>query len=267
MSPVREVAASACTIAGSDSGGSAGIQADLRTFALHRVHGASAVTALTAQNTVGVQDVWPVPPAFVRAQMDSVFDDLCIGGVKTGMLGSPELIETVAAKLRTARPDWVVVDPVMVSSTGARLLPEAGEAALRETLLPMADVVTPNLWEAGILLGGDVALDRRGREEAAAELHARIGCAVLLKGGHAADDADDCLAHGGRLEWLSGARVDTPHTHGTGCHLSSAIASRLIRGAPLAEAAAGAKAWLAEGLRRAMAVGQGRSGPWPEPVG
>lgn len=252
------------TIAGSDSGGGAGIQADLRTFALHGVHGASVIAALTAQNTCGVQGVFPVPAAFVQAQLDSVLTDLRVVAAKSGMLGDPEVIGRLAETWRRERPGPLVVDPVMVATSGDRLLPVAAEQVLVERWLPLAELLTPNLPEAEVLLGRPIGSDVAAREVAGRELQARWGCWVLLKGGHA--DARDLLIGPGHLQWLGGERIETPHTHGTGCHLSAAIAARLGRGEAVPEAVVAAKAWLTRALQEARPVGHGRSSPWPGPA-
>ncbi len=254
----------ALTIAGSDSGGGAGIQADLRTFALHGVHGAAVVVALTAQNTRGVQGVYPVPADVVEAQLASVLDDLPVNAAKTGMLGDPDVIARIAARWSVAARGPLVVDPVMVATSGDRLLPAAGEAALQRDLLPLATLVTPNLQETAILLGRSVEMDRASREMAARALADRHGAWALVKGGHA--DAADVLAGPGSIRWFEGLRIETPHTHGTGCHLSAAITARLARGATVEDAVADAKRWLTAALVAARPWGAGRSSPWPLPA-
>jgi hydroxymethylpyrimidine/phosphomethylpyrimidine kinase len=253
----------ALTIAGSDSGGGAGIQADLRTFALHGVHGAAVLVALTAQNTRGVQGVYPVPADVVDAQLASVLDDLPVRAAKTGMLGDPAVIARIVARWSAAPRGPLVVDPVMVATSGDRLLPAAGEAALLGELLPLATLVTPNLPETVILLGRAVAKDRASREAAARELADRHGNWALVKGGHV--DAADVLAGPGTVRWFEGPYIETPHTHGTGCHLSAAITARLARGASVEDAVAGAKQWLTAALAAARPWGSGRSSPWPLP--
>lgn len=243
----------AVTIAGSDSGGGAGIQADLKTFCALGVYGASVITALTAQNTLGVQGVFDTPPEFVTAQIDSVFSDLPVNAVKIGMLSTTATIQAVADGLRRhasahrGRP--VVIDPVMVATSGDRLINEDAIGALRQQLLPLADVLTPNMPEAAALLGEDVASDYATLEQQGARLLALGPRAVLVKGGHGAGpQSTDVLvtAHGVRR--FSAPRIHTRNTHGTGCTLSSAIAALLAKGLPLEDAVTGGKAYLTEAL-------------------
>jgi hydroxymethylpyrimidine/phosphomethylpyrimidine kinase len=259
----KRPAAVALTIAGSDSGGGAGIQADLKTFSALGVYGCSALTALTAQNTRGVQAVEPVRPTFVRAQIDAVLGDLGVAAVKVGMLGTPEVVAAVADGLLAWRPPWVVLDPVMVAKGGDRLLHDEAVAAVRERMLPLAHLVTPNLPEAAALLGAPEPRDREGMEQAAAALLGLGPVHVLLKGGHLGGEAspDLLLLHDGRRLWWEADRVATRHTHGTGCTLSAAIAALLARGRPLPDAVAEAKRWLsaaiaaADGLRLGGGIG------------
>lgn len=250
----------ALAIAGSDSGGGAGIQADLKTFSALGVYGATAITALTAQNTLGVQGVSMVEPEFVRRQINSVFEDLRVDAVKIGMLGTAAVIRAVADALRFWRPRLVVLDPVMVAKGGDRLLAEDAIAALRDELLPLATLVTPNLGEAAALLGEPPVRARAAMPEIALRLQ-RLGAPnVLLKGGHLeGPESPDLLLHGSERLWLEGRRVPTRHTHGTGCTLSSAIAAFLARGLPLPSACAEAKRWLEGALAAAdrLAVGRG----------
>lgn len=215
---------SALTIAGSDSGGGAGIQADLKTFAAHGVHGLSALAALTAQHTRGVTAVHVPPVGFLRAQIDACFDDFDIRAVKLGMLANAEVIAAVAGALRAHRPAFVVLDPVMVATSGARLLEPEALQALRECLLPLASIVTPNLPEAELLLGHAIA-DRNGMRAAAAELLELGARSVLLKGGHLLDDGDvvDVYADADGLREIAHTRLHL-EAHGTGCTLASAIA-------------------------------------------
>jgi hydroxymethylpyrimidine/phosphomethylpyrimidine kinase len=249
----------ALTVAGSDSGGGAGVQADLKTFSALGVFGCSAVTALTAQNTTGVQGIFPVDPAFVRRQIDSVFADLRVDAVKIGMLGSTPVIEVVAEALAHWRPPLVVLDPVMVAKGGDRLLEEDAVRALRERLLPLATLITPNLPEAAALLGEAPATERRAMPGVAARLQGLGVANVLLKGGHLeGPESPDVLLHGGELVWLEGRRVATRHTHGTGCTLASAIAAMAARGRPLPAACHDAKRWLEGALAAADRLGVGR---------
>jgi len=251
----------ALTIAGSDSSGGAGIQADLKTFSALGVYGASVVTALTAQNTRGVQGIHAVPAAFVAAQLESVLSDLEVDAIKTGMLADAGIVETVARALGAAPPRTLIVDPVMVATSGDRLLEPAAVAALKRDLVPLATLITPNLAEAAILLGTAEAVSEAEMREQSRALLA-LGCrAVLLKGGHASGEAAvDFLADAAGIERLALARIDTPHTHGTGCTLSAAVAALLARGAPLPEAIRRAKAYVWQGLRhgRTQRVGCGR---------
>ncbi|MCB2054424.1 MAG: bifunctional hydroxymethylpyrimidine kinase/phosphomethylpyrimidine kinase [Geminicoccaceae bacterium] len=250
----------ALTIAGSDSGGGAGIQADLKTFAALGVHGSSAITALTAQNTCGVHGIHDVPAAFVAAQIDAVMEDIGADAVKIGMLGRPEVIETVAERLAHWRPRRVVLDPVMVAKGGDKLLRDEAISALRACLLPSASIVTPNLPEAAVLLNEPAARDRPGMVETARRLSTLGPMAVLLKGGHLeGEESPDLLLHEGREVWFEGVRHATRNTHGTGCTLSSAIAAHLARGMALEPAIAAAKSWLeaAIGAADALAIGRG----------
>ena len=249
----------ALTIAGSDSGGGAGIQADLRTFAAHGLHGTSAITAVTAQNTVSVVDYVALDPRMVVAQIDAVAADILLAAVKTGMLANRAIVEAVADALARLRLPHLVVDPVMVAKSGDRLLDPAAEAAYRERLFPLAEVVTPNLAEAEALLGRPVrSLDAMA--EAARDLHAQGPRAVVVKGGHLEGEPVDVFFDGRRMERLPAPRIATRNTHGTGCTLSAAIAARLALGHELLEAVRGAKAYLTEALRGAYTLGRG-AGP------
>jgi hydroxymethylpyrimidine/phosphomethylpyrimidine kinase len=242
------------TIAGSDSGGGAGVQADLKTFAAHGLHGLSAIAALTAQNTRAVTAVHTPPADFLRAQIDAVFDDFDIGAVKLGMLASAELIETVAAALSHYRPDNIVLDPVMVASSGARLLDPAALDALRR-LLPMATVITPNIPEAELLVGHAIA-DHDQAEQALDELTTLGAGAVLLKGGHLpGDPVIDRLSEGGRAHRFRHPRLMVDG-HGSGCTLASAIAANLCQGLPLAAACEQAGHYLHGALAAAYRPGR-----------
>jgi len=251
----------ALTIAGSDSGGGAGIQADLKTFSALGVYGASVITALTAQNTRTVSAIHDVPPDFVRAQIDAVLEDIRIDAVKIGMLSAPATIEAVATGLQQHRPPRIVLDPVMVAKSGDPLLRAEAVDTLRSRLLPLATLITPNLPEAGVLLDRDIPRDGREQDMRAVcrELAALGPGWVLLKGGHAEDsmNSDDWLYGDGELHRLSAPRVPTRNTHGTGCTLSSAIAAGLARGRPLPEAVAAAKRWLTAALAAADRLGIG----------
>jgi len=247
----------ALTIAGSDSGGGAGIQADLKTFAAHGLHGTSAITAVTAQNTVGVTAWAAVETSLVLAQVEAVATDMPLAATKTGMLGSASVIAAVADAAGRLSLGPLVVDPVMVARSGDRLLAPEAERAYVERLFPLAALVTPNLHEAEALLGRPVR-DLAAMRQAARDLHALGARAVLLKGGALAGDAIDVFLDGSQVVEIGGPRVATPNTHGTGCSLSAAIASRLALGDGLLAAVRGAKSWLVEGLRRSYAVGRGR---------
>ncbi|PYQ52974.1 MAG: bifunctional hydroxymethylpyrimidine kinase/phosphomethylpyrimidine kinase [Acidobacteria bacterium] len=246
----------ALTIAGSDSGGGAGLQADLRTFAAHGLHGASAITAVTAQNSVAVVDFVALDPRMVVAQIEAVASDMAIAAAKAGMLATPAIVAAVAEAAARLRLPHLVVDPVMVAKSGDRLLEPAAEAAYREHLLPLAEVLTPNLPEAGALLSRPVRTLSDMREAARA-LRALGPRAVIVKGGHLEGDAVDVFWDGERLEELSAPRIDTRNTHGTGCTFSAAIAARLALGEELLEAVRGAKAYLTEAIRRSYSVGRG----------
>lgn len=249
----------ALTIAGSDSGGGAGIQADLRTFAAHGLHGTSAITAVTAQNTVSVVDYVALEPRMVVAQIDAVASDMTVSAVKTGMLANRPIVEAVAEAVARWRLPHLVVDPVMVAKGGDRLLDPEAEAAYLERLFPLAEIVTPNLAEAEALLRRPVrSVEEMGR--AARDLRALGPRAVLVKGGHLDGDPVDVFFDGERREELTASRIATRHTHGTGCTLSAAIAARLALGQDLGEAVRGAKAYLTEALRGAYALGRG-AGP------
>ncbi|MFE1598700.1 bifunctional hydroxymethylpyrimidine kinase/phosphomethylpyrimidine kinase [Methylobacterium sp. ID0610] len=252
----------AVTIAGSDSGGGAGIQADLKTFSALGVYGASVVTALTAQNTLGVQGIHDVPPDFVARQIASVFDDLAVAAVKIGMLSRAAVIAAVAAGLARHAPGVpVVLDPVMVATSGDRLLADDAVAALRVDLIPRAALITPNLPEAAVLLGEAVATDEAAMLAQGRRLLALGPGAVLMKGGHGAgaESVDLLIGPGETVMRLGGPRLATRNTHGTGCTLSAAIAAGLARGLALPEAAGAAKAYLAAALAAAdrLSIGRG----------
>ncbi len=247
------------TIAGSDCSGGAGIQADLKTMAMNGVFGMSAITALTAQNTIGVQGIYPVTPFFLGQQLDSIFTDIPPAAVKIGMVSSAELIGVIAEKLQVYQAKHIVVDPVMVATSGAVLLEADAVSALTEKLLPLAAVVTPNIPEGEILAGMPIRT-QEDMEAAAEKIGSAYGCAVLLKGGHCVNDANDLLYLDGQYIWFAGKRIENPNTHGTGCTLSSAIASNLAKGYGLEEAIDRAKAYLSGALGAMLDLGVG-SGP------
>lgn len=253
----------ALTIAGSDSSGGAGIQADLKTFSALEVYGASVITALTAQNTQGVQGVLPVPAAFVTRQIDSVFDDLTIGAVKIGMLGSAEIVDAVADALERHGAPNVILDPVMVATSGDRLISDETVGRMKDRLIPLALVLTPNLPEAAVLLGDDVARTEADMQDQGRRLLALGSRTVLLKGGHAdGPDSVDLVVAEGRVGRLEAPRFPTRNTHGTGCTLSAAIAASLALGASLVEAVAIAKHYVSDAIATAdkLKIGSG-SGP------
>jgi hydroxymethylpyrimidine/phosphomethylpyrimidine kinase len=249
--------AKALTIAGSDSGGGAGIQADLKTFAALGVYGMSAITAITAQNTCGVSAVQGIDPEVVAAQIRAVVTDIGVGAAKTGMLFSAEIIRAVATTVRAL--DLLVVDPVMVATSGDRLLQREAEESLRQDILPLATVVTPNLAETEVLVGRKVASLEEMRT-AAEQIVAGGTRAVVVKGGHAITKATDVFYDGRRMELLQSEVVATSNTHGTGCTLSAAICAYLARGAELLEAARRAKTYITGALHHSLTIGQG-SGP------
>jgi hydroxymethylpyrimidine/phosphomethylpyrimidine kinase len=258
------------TVAGSDSSAGAGIQADLKTFAALGVYGTSAITAITAQNTREVTAVQGMPPEIVAAQVDAVVGDIPPDAVKTGMLATAAIIEVVSAKVREHRLPNLVVDPVMVAKGGHRLLRDDAVTALRDHLLPLAAVVTPNLPEAEVLVGRDIHSDEDVRR-AAEKIVAMGAGVVVVKGGHRESaEAVDVLYDGNSFREYSAPRIETTSTHGTGCTFASAIAAYLARGEPLAEAVGRAKEYLTEALRRAYPIGGGH-GPvhhfhrWWEP--
>ena len=251
----------ALTVAGSDSSGGAGIQADLKTFAAHQVYGASVIVALTAQNTMGVTGIHAVPPDFVGAQIDAVFDDLDVAAVKIGMLASTALIVAVAEGLRRHKARNIVLDPVMIAASGARLLEQDAVAAIREHLFPLATLVTPNLPEAAALLGTEPTESEESVDRQAQELAALGVANVLIKGGHGTgrDSRDLLLLADGQRQHFSAPRLATRNTHGTGCTLSSAIAANLARGLSLPEAVGHAKTYISAAIAAAdeIAVGRG----------
>lgn len=254
------------SIAGSDSSGGAGIQADIKTIAAHHLFAETAITALTAQNTCGVRAVQEATPEFIAQQIDAVFEDIPPAAVKIGMVSSADIIEIIAERVTHWNAANIVVDPVMVATSGARLISEDAVSALTSRLFPLATVITPNIMEAEALAGHTV---ESAHEQAtiAQELAERYGCAVLVKGGHNVNDANDALAEPGvsehdkpRVTWFRHTRVETENTHGTGCTLSSAIACSLAQGHPLPDAVNRAKKYLTGALEAGLDLGRG-SGP------
>ena len=249
----------ALTIAGSDSSGGAGIQADIKAMTMNGVYAMSAVTALTAQNTTGVRAIQESTPEFLAQQIDAVFEDIYPDAVKIGMVASSELIRVIADRLRYYKAKNIVVDPVMAATSGSSLMKNDAVQTLIEELLPLAAVVTPNIPEAQVLSG--LTIETRADMEAAAKkIGDSHGCAVLLKGGHSISDANDLLYAGGGLTWFEGRRIDNPNTHGTGCTLSSSIAAKLARGCSLTESVRQAKDYISGALSAMLDLGQG-SGP------
>ena len=249
----------ALTIAGSDSSGGAGIQADMKTMTANGVYAMSAVTALTAQNTTGVTDILESTPHFLGEQLDAIFTDIFPDAVKIGMVSSADLIVVIAEKLKQYKAKNIVVDPVMVATSGAKLLRDDAVEALCRELLPLAAVLTPNIPEAEILSGMTIT-DATGMEAAAKLISEKYGCAVLCKGGHKVNDADDLLWRDGSGKWFHGKRINNPNTHGTGCTLSSAIASNLAKGYDLDQSVERAKAYISGALAAMLDLGHG-SGP------
>lgn len=247
------------TIAGSDCSGGAGIQADIKTITAHRLYAASAVTALTAQNTTGVFGISECTPEFLQSQLQSVFSDIFPDAVKIGMLVSSALIEVVADALAQYHPNNIVVDPVMISTSGKDLLETPARKALEEKILPLADLITPNLPEAETLCGRKLETEQE-IEEAAKELSEAYRAAVLIKGGHRECGADDLLCDTEGAVWFRGKRIENPNTHGTGCTLSSAIACRLAEGYSMAKSVSLAKEYLAGAIRAGLNLGKG-NGP------
>lgn len=249
----------ALTIAGSDSSGGAGIQADIKTMTANGVYAMSAITALTAQNTMGVTGIMDVSPEFLGKELDSVFTDIYPDAVKIGMVSSSELIEVIAEKLREYKAVNVVLDPVMVATSGARLISEDAVETLVRELMPLADIVTPNIPETEVLTGMKISTPE-DMERAAREVSERYGCGVLCKGGHRVNDANDLLWSDGTGRWYRGERIENPNTHGTGCTLSSAIASNLAKGYSMGESVERAKRYISGALGAMLDLGKG-SGP------
>lgn len=250
----------ALTIAGSDSSGGAGIQADLKTMTMNGVYAMSVITSLTAQNTTGVTDILDVPAKFVTEQMDAVFTDIRPDAVKIGMLSSSDIIHAVTEGIIKYSPDHVVLDPVVVATSGARLLQEDAVQTLTEELIPQVDLITPNIPEMELLAGMDIHT-KEDMEQASRKTGEKFGCAVLCKGGHSINDANDLLyTDEGEFFWFEGRRIDNPNTHGTGCTLSSAIASNLAKGFDLRDSVDRAKEYISGALGAMLDLGKG-SGP------
>lgn len=245
------------TIAGSDCSGGAGIQADLKTMLANGVYGMSVITSLTAQNTTGVRAISNVEKEFLKAQIDSVFEDIVPDAVKTGMIPSKELVEATAEKLKQYNATKIVVDPVMVATSGADLSNEESVRALKEKLIPMATLVTPNIPEAEVLSGMNINT-KEDMTEAAKKINRECGCDVLIKGGHGSNNADDVLLHNEEIFVFEMPKIDNPNTHGTGCTLSSAIASNLAKGMTVPESVRRAKEYITGAIREGLNLGKGR---------
>ena len=249
----------ALTIAGSDSSGGAGIQADIKTMLCNGVYAMSAITALTAQNTTGVTDIMEVTPEFLGKQLDMIFTDIYPDAVKIGMVSNPILIKKTAEKLKEYQAKNIVVDPVMVATSGASLMREEAVETLKAQLLPLADLLTPNIPEVEVLADMKICTEE-DMITAAKKISDSYGCAVLCKGGHSIQDANDLLYSNGRYQWFQGKRIENPNTHGTGCTLSSAIASNLAKGFSVQESVQWAKDYISGALADMLDLGKG-SGP------
>ncbi len=249
----------ALTIAGSDSSGGAGIQADIKTMTANGVYAMSAITALTAQNTTGVTGIMEVTPEFLSLQLEAIFTDIYPDAVKTGMVSSGDLIKTISATLKKYNAKNIVVDPVMVATSGAKLISDEAIEILKAELLPLATVITPNIPEAEVLSEMTIK-NEEDMINAAKAIYEKFNCNVLLKGGHQINDANDLLYRDGGYVWFKGKRIDNPNTHGTGCTLSSAIASNLAKGENLDDAVKHAKEYISGALAAMLDLGKG-SGP------
>ena len=249
----------ALTIAGSDSSGGAGIQADIKTMCANHVFATSAITALTAQNTLGVTDIMEATPEFLAEQLDAIFTDIYPDAVKIGMVSGSALIQTIADKLHQYDAKNIVVDPVMVATSGAKLISDDAIETLKKELLPLATVITPNIPEAEVLAEMSITNEEE-MIQAAETICQKFGCATLVKGGHQINDANDLLYREGSYTWFKGKRIQNPNTHGTGCTLSSAIASNLAKGFTLDQSVERAKSYISGALNAMLDLGKG-SGP------
>ena len=249
----------ALTIAGSDSSGGAGIQADIKTMTANGVYAMSAITALTAQNTLGVKSIMEVTPEFLEEQLDCIFTDIYPDAIKTGMVSSKILIEMIGKKLREYRAGNIVIDPVMVATSGAKLISDNAIETMKKELFPMATVITPNIPEEEVLSGISIKSEE-DMVQAAKIIYETYGCAVLCKGGHQVNNANDLLYKKGNFRWFVGERIENPNTHGTGCTLSSAIASNLAKGHSLEQSVENAKEYISGALSAMLDLGKG-SGP------
>ncbi|MFQ8704983.1 MAG: bifunctional hydroxymethylpyrimidine kinase/phosphomethylpyrimidine kinase [Thomasclavelia sp.] len=247
------------TIAGTDPTGGAGIQADLKTMTAHKVYGMSIITALVAQNTTGVRDIMEVTPEFLNEQFNCVFEDIYPEAIKIGMVSSPSLIKTIVTKLKQYTVKNIVVDPVMVSTSGSQLLADSALKLLKESLIPLASIITPNIPEAQVL--ADMIIDSKKKMlEAAKKISTFYNGYILIKGGHFENKADDLLYYQGNITWLESEKINNPNTHGTGCTLSSAIAANLAIGYSMIDSVARAKEYITGALNANLDLGKG-SGP------
>ena len=245
------------TIAGSDTCGGAGIQADIKTMITNGVYATSAITALTAQNTLGVTDVMEVTPEFLNKELDAIFTDIRPDATKIGMVSNSKLIDAIANKLTYYQANNIVVDPVMVATSGANLMQSDSVITLKQKLFPLAIVITPNIYEAEVL--SQIKINNKDDMIKAAKIiYDECGCAVLLKGGHSINDANDLLYSNNGIKWFLGNRIDNPNTHGTGCTLSSAIASNLAKGYSLEESVNNAKDYISKALLEMLNLGSGK---------
>lgn len=247
------------TIAGSDCSGGAGIQADIKTITAHKMYAMSAITALTAQNTLGVSGIMEVSPSFVSEQLDQIFTDIRPDSVKIGMVSSSKIIEVIIDKLKEYKAENIVVDPVMVSTSGSKLLSDEAIDTLITGLLPLGTVITPNIPEASVLCGFKI-INEDDMRKAAERIARFVNCGILVKGGHLVNDAIDLLYNNGNIHWFKSEKIDNPNTHGTGCTLSSAIACNLAIGKTLEESIQYAKDYLTGALKAGLNIGRG-SGP------
>lgn len=248
---------SVLTIAGSDSSGGAGIQADIKTITVNGAYAMSVITAMTAQNTLGVRAIQEASPSFLKHQLDAVFEDIFPDAVKIGMVSSCELIRIISERLVFYKARNIVVDPVMVSTSGTGLIKSDAVNTLCSNLLPLATLVTPNIPEAEVLSGASVKSEE-DMEKTAEAIGDLYGCAVLLKGGHSINDANDVLYYRGKIKWFYGKRIENPNTHGTGCTLSSAIAVNLAKGYDVFASVENAKKYLSDALRAGLDIGKGQ---------
>ena len=247
------------TIAGSDCSGGAGIQADIKTMTMNGVYAMSAITALTAQNTTGVRKIQESTPEFLEQQIDAVFEDIFPDAVKIGMVSSSEIVCVIADRLKYHKAKNIVVDPVMVATSGSSLMKTDAVKTLIDVLLPIATLVTPNIPESEVLSGISIE-NKEDMQTAAKTIGDKYSCAVLLKGGHSINDANDLLYANGEFKWFYGKRIDNPNTHGTGCTLSSAIAANLAKGFNVSDSVRKAKEYISDALAAGLDLGQG-SGP------